>query len=458
MSIKRLKIEYTSNDWTTNFVHQLWIQITGQELYYPVYVIKDSPSSPTDVQKGVTITQTVQNIKDYLDATILAAGLQDYIYTERDTNILYIYYGTAFVDGEGCVIYLSEHDPADEIWSTEFGSCSIAGSFLQATVTTETVGSSGPPVDVPVGTFTPVGLTGNGFKINNDIFLKIPSNTNGTTSKVVIALKNLSTHKTTGNLEGYAIDGSDVTFNLCTMLKSIMPKPLTDFDYSTLLPFAINNNYMMVEIFLRRYYYPTGSNILAYDEVIMNKAFIRSGERTNKSNLTIPINSKLRASEQLPIWAGYPTAEYQLNPDFEIIKLNNLSTLTNKEYRHFSGCENFYIKFLNQWGGYSYWLFTSFKGSNDSKNLGYSNTFGSVSDFGNDEDISNEVTGKIPLKYMGLMKDLIVSPEIYLYTGSNTWERIVQLGNKVPDISGKRVYEVSFKFEKATNFNPSVLW
>ena len=224
------------------------------------------------------------------------------------------------------------------------------------------------------------------------------------------------------------------------------------------MPFDVNSNYIRVELLLRRHYYPASSTILAYDEVILIKNFIRGGERTNKSNLVFPIGSKLRAQTELPVWSGYPTAEYVLNSLYKIQKYNNLSTLTNKEFRHFSGCENFYVKFLNQQGGYSNWLFNNSKGSNDSRSLGFANSMGDVTDFGSLEDISQTVTSKVPAKYLQSIQDLCISPEIYLYTGGNTWERIIAKSNKVPFASGKRVYDVSFIFEKVTNFNPSTLW
>jgi len=457
MSIKRIKIEYTSNDWSINFFHQFWIQLVGSSLFYPPYTVKDTPVSGTDVQKGVTITQTVQNIKDYIDAQITLAGLDALITTERDTNILYVYYGSDLIDGDACMFGPTTYDPSDVLFTGAFA-CVIEGNFHQANMSIETV-STGPPVGTnPVGTFTPIGFSGDGLKINNDIYVEIPSNTNGTTVKATLSMVNTSTLQSTGDIIGYTVAGSNVKFNLSPMVKWLMPKPNASHDYTNLTPFEVNSNYIRVEMLLRRYYYPTNSTLIAYDEVILIKNFIRAGERTNKNNLTIPINSKLRTQLELPVWSGYPTAEYVLNSDYKIEKYNNLSLIANKEFRHFSGCENFYVKFLNQMGGYSNWLFPNSKGSNDSRSLGYANTFGEVTDFGNSEDINSEITTKVPAKYLKLMQDLAVSPEIYIYTGGNTWERIISKSNKVPFASGKRVYDVSFKFDRVTNFNPSTLW
>ena len=458
MAVRRIVLNYTSNDWSSNFLHQFYIAISGQPVLTDVYRVVDIPSLYLDVAKGASVSATVANIKTRIDSVIASSSLTPYIYTEQVATTLYIYFGTDLVDGSACMIFATEYDPNNAIFANAMGSCVTAGSYNQADFSVELISA---PVDVspaPVGTFTPEGLTSDGFKINNDIVVGIPLHPTGVTTKATIEVSNLATSRTSGTLEGFAFGSSSVRFNLSPVAKWLLPTPQASDNYTGLVPFDLANNYAKLRITMRRYYYPANSTVLAYDEAILERTFLRAGERVNDINLTQAPNSVLRASSRLPIWAGYPTAEYSLTADYKIFKNNDLSAVVFKEYRHFKGCDNAYIRFLNQYGGYSYWLFGTYKPTNGATPQGYSQQYNEINDFGAEASNGFDVSSKVQEEYIGLMLDLIVSPEVHLYTGSNTWRRIVCKANSITESNTKRVYDVAVKFEQASTFNPSTLW
>ena len=131
------------------------------------------------------------------------------------------------------------------------------------------------------------------------------------------------------------------------------------------------------------------------------------------------------------------------------------------------GCKGKMVRFLNQFGGYSYWYFHAFKIDNNSKpldevvrlNLGFKDNY-HFSDIGVSLDSNIEFRGVVPLQFNELMKHLIASPEVYyLATESpEQWIRIKQNSNKHTYDSIQKVYEYKFDFSLENVNNPSVSW
>lgn len=457
MAIRKITINYLSNDFTTNFLHQAWIQVVGEPAFIPFWVVKDSPSTSYDVQKGLTLGQTVGNILTKIQEQITASA-PNLVTVERVGNQIIFYAGSDTVDAQACMIYMQEYEPGDVLFSSVHAACAVAGSYLQAEVSSETIAPVTLPSENPVG-ITPVnGISGNCYKINNDIWIEVPNVTDGTTEKVEIVLKNLNNQKTSTVFTLYPTLFTSARLNLSPLVKSLFDKPAHSDNYTELTPFVINTNWADFEIAIKRYFTTPTSSVVQFDAVTLTKTFLRAGERTNNINITQSPSTVLRPVATLPIWAGYPTAEYYLNADFRIEKRNNLNAVVSKDYRSVVGCEGNYVKFLNQNGAYSYWYFEGRKESEGNNNLGYSNDKGILQDFGNETSIESSFYSKVPLNYIPLIKDLFVSPEIYLYLGGNKWERILSDGNKLEINHYKRVYEINFKFKRIHNFNPSVIW
>lgn len=455
---KRLKIAYTSNDWSTNFFHQFYVQVPGFSPTSLLYVVVDTPDSSYEVAKGLSISDTIDNIKVKIDSQIVTAGLVDYVHTEKDGNILYIYHGTDLVDSTLCAFMMGTYDPADVLFTGGAGfPCAIAGEYLQATVTTENLTVT-PPVDIPIGSFSLVNFAGNFYKINNDVVLEVPHHPDGVSYKAEVVLRNLVTGQYTAPLQAYFIAGKSIKFNISALVKWLIGEPSETSDYLTLTPYDILTNYLKANVVVKRYYYTPGSTVLTYDVADVNKVFVRAGERVNKLNLTLSPGQILRPTVKLPVWPGYPTAEYTLAPTGEILKNNNLNTVVNKEYRLVRGCNNAYVKFLNQDGGYSYWLFGSVKTNSDTTPLGSANVLTDVTDFGAKLDIDKELISRVEANYMPLILDLKDSPEVYLYTGAGEFTRVKLKGNTSKETNKNKVYEVTIKLEILTNYNPSLLW
>lgn len=458
MAKNKLKIEFTSNVW--EYIFGIWIQVVGHPVFYCSISVGLDPLFYSHVPVGITTDETAQNIKTFLDSKILESSLQDYITTQVIGATLEITSGTDLIDSKSCCNFLSDYLPEDVLFTNELGvACAIQGSLSNGIVTNETLPVQVDPNTTPIGTFNLINFNGNVFNINNDIIIEVPNNTNGLTNRVKITFKNTDTNKIVNPIVLYPANLQNAKVNISPIIKALFEKPKQNTDYSNLFPFEIqSNNVANIEISIYRYFTPTGSVIEAFDLVVLNKVFIRAGKRSNDFNITTPINTPLRPVFYLPIWKGYPVAEYTLNANFKIVKNINLPSVINKDYIRVMNCENFYFKFLNQNGGYSNWLFQVNEETESNNNLGYSNNYANVNDFGNESNIKNSVKGMIKKEYIALFNDLIISPEIYLYTGGNTWKRVISVGNKSELMNTKKVYEVEFDYEVPTNFNPSTTW
>ena len=451
-----LTLDYTSNDWSTNFYHQFAIGLNGttynMDFYYAVV---NSPTQPFHVQKGASTTATVTNIKARIDAVITALGLTASVTTEQLGTTLKIYVGTQADNTFGCF-----YAPAEANTEQVLFNCFTGNSYHQASISV-TYGSATVP-DAPIGVTPVTGLAANGYLINNDIYIESPSYISplgfDLTTYYAITFKNLSTQEVSRPVEVYPLPGRGIKLNLAPVIKSLFSYPTAESNYTTLTPFDIGTNYLDFEINIKRYHTTDSSNVEVYEEATLSKSFIRGGKRSNESNLTLPLGAILRPTASLPIWAGYPVAEYKLRAGYKIEKICNLNDVALKERLSVKGCDPTYIKFLNQSGGYSYWLFEGLTDKPDGTSLGYANNLGEVRDLGKEYEATSTVYSKVPAKWLPIILDLIISPEVLLYTGSNTWQRIVLDTNKIEENSYKKVYETKLNYKKVTNFNPSLLW
>jgi len=439
------KIEYFSNDWTNGWLHQLTFT-TNTGVSVPVfYAVKASPTQSYDVQLGINLTQTINNIQNYLTLSLSSrpaiTGVWEIV---REGNTLLIKIGN-FVDVTA---------------TGDFGA--LSNWAYQANISTY---YEQPPVELPN---EPIGITpittmsGNGFLINNDIWLGSPSFLDSEnidkTTKFKFYFNNLTNQKQSKEIIVYPYLGSGVKVNLSPVLKSLFEYPKAENNYTELTPFNISNIVNFFEIKIQRFFIPENSNVEIYDENTITKAFIRGGSRSNDSNLTLPIGTTLRPTQYLPIWNGYPVAEYKLATGYNIEKNNNLDSVMFQERMKVYGCSPTYLKFLNQKGGYSYWLFESTTNDEQGQGNEFANQLGEVVDFGKEYSNDIAIYSKVESKYLPLILDLIVSPEVLLYKGSNEWERVILSQNKVSENSFKRAYDVKLKLEKVVNFNSSLLW
>lgn len=190
------------------------------------------------------------------------------------------------------------------------------------------------------------------------------------------------------------------------------------------------------------------------------KMFIRGGRRVTDTwfNQTIAPTDSLRISEKLPVWNGYDYKDYSLNSKYFINEVSK-SKIKNIDYRRNKGCNNIYVTFLNQNGGYSSWLFESHTRKESASSLGTVLINPESLDLGQDLKAELQVFSKMPQEYKSYVLDLIVSPDVSIYnaaTGQN--EKVFLKSNSFDFDNIKKVYNVSVNFEIKYRFNPSRLW
>lgn len=278
-------------------------------------------------------------------------------------------------------------------------------------------------------------LNSNGYLINNEIWFNVKADADILYFKFVFT--NFSNAKITPAFISYADPRDNVFVNIQSIVKALFDVPNGNTNNSTKIQISITAN--------------TGENIT------FTKDFIRGGNRTNDVNQTISPNQSLRLYETLPVWSGFPAYDYFLTPTY-VIEQKNLADVTNIDYRRIKGCNNIYLKFLNQKGGYSYWLFESFSEKEIGNPIGSTvGTNNNLLDLGTISQSELRVYSKIPREYKQYAFDLIVSPDIFAYQNGG-WKKIFLKSNSIERDNIKRVYSVSLNLDLNYRFNPSLLW
>ena len=278
-------------------------------------------------------------------------------------------------------------------------------------------------------------LNGNGYFINNEIWINISADAPVIYFRLI--LTNLSNAKVSTQFVSYADDNNSVSVNLQSVVKSL-------FD----VPNGLVNNSARIQIAITS---DDSTNLT------LTKSFIRGGNRTNDTNQTISPNQSLRLATTLPVWSGYPSSDFFMNADYTITE-KSLAQITDIDYRRIKGNNNIYLKFLNQKGGYSYWLFESYGEKETNTPLGYLvNASNNLLDLGNESKSDLQVYSKIPKEYRNFAKDFIATSDVYAYQNAK-WKKIFLKSNNVEFDNIKKVYTVNFNIDLNYRFNPSLLW
>lgn len=278
-------------------------------------------------------------------------------------------------------------------------------------------------------------LNSNGYLINNEIWFNVKADAQILYFKFVFT--NLSNSKITTAFINYVDQNNNVFVNIQPIVKALFDVPNGGTNNSTKIQISITAN--------------TGENLT------LIKDFVRGGNRTNDTNQTISPNQSLRLYQTLPVWSGFPAYDYFLSPSYGISQ-QNLADVTNIDYRRIKGCNNIYLKFLNQKGGYSYWLFESFTekeaGTPIGSTVGANNN---LLDLGTLSNSDLKVYSKIPKEYKQYAFDLIVSLDLFAYQ-NGAWKKIFLKANSIERDNIKRVYSVSLNLDLNYRFNPTLLW
>lgn len=401
---------------------------------------------------GDDIEQTIINYKNKMYQTIVNKDLTNILLVTYDSTSITIDYpadnswvgygDSGTYDNQYLVAYFPDRF-VKSYYSQAVNEVVSVSTIEYVTETPET------PIELGV-----IGLENDNYYIDNDIYLKVSASNTGVSNYLDVSVTDLQNQQSV-NSRMYYFNNNTLTFDLSIMIKALMRKPQANFNYSELTPYAINTNYGRYKVQLTRYRTPENSNVVSADaDIELNRTFIRGGVIDQAHNITAIENVPLRNCERLPVWQGYPTAEYRL-VNGEILQYNDLTNVL-KEFRPQPDCNAYYFKFKNKKGGYSYWMFNKSKFDTIANNVGYSDVYGEITDFGSNISRTNEVSGKIPYAFKGLAYDLLTSSETYLYEGDSKWTRVIQKSNKITDNTNKRVFDVTFKFDKIINYNPTI--
>lgn len=279
-------------------------------------------------------------------------------------------------------------------------------------------------------------LNNNGYLINNEIRFKVTADE--PVLYFTIWFINLATGKITTGFVSYTDINNTININIQPIIKSLFLVPDGGTNNSTKIRISITAS-------------GSGTNIQFI------KSFIRGGKRVNDINQTGITSESLRVSEMLPVWSGFPCYDYMLDYDY-VIQQQNLSIVENIDYRRIKGCNNIYLKFLNQNGGYSFWLFESYSEKESNTPLGsFIGENNNLVDLGSESKSGLQIYSKIPKEYKQYAFDLIVSPDIYVYQNAN-WKKVFLKSNSVEKDNIKKVYTVNINIDLNYRFNPSLLW
>jgi hypothetical protein len=278
-------------------------------------------------------------------------------------------------------------------------------------------------------------LNSNGYLINNEIWFNVKADADVLFFKFIFT--NLSNAKITTAFTSYADPNNNVFVNIQSVAKALFDVPNGSTNNSTKIQISITAD--------------TGENITFI------KDFVRGGNRTNDVNQTISPNQSLRLYQTLPVWSGFPAYDYFLAPNY-VIAEQTLAEAIDIDYRRIKGCNNIYLKFLNQKGGYSYWLFESYTEKEAGNPIG--GTVGAnnnLLDLGTLSNSDLKVYSKIPRDYKQYAFDLIVSPDVFAYQNGG-WKKVFLKSNSIERDGIKRVYSVSLNLDLNYRFNPTLLW
>lgn len=300
------------------------------------------------------------------------------------------------------------------------------------------------------------GLNGNGYLINNSIILNIleTGNTSGHFGFKIEIYKGSSLVQT---IVTSAIN-KRLRLDISSQIKSLFSLP-SQYDSNS------NAGLFRIHIFSG---FITPLGFVYYDfsgSYNVTKSFIRGGIRGNGRNLTLPVGAVLNPDRNVytPYFPGYPNEVSSIindNGNLWIVKQNINPLAPNVIKRREKGCNSTYVKFMNSLGGYSFWLFEGNTYEEKNTNSGIINNL-SIIDLGNEVQEELELYSKVPRNFISIMKDLIISPEIYIYSlteQGETWSRYYSGSNTIEINPVKTSQEVKIKLKPFTNYNPQVIW
>ena len=248
------------------------------------------------------------------------------------------------------------------------------------------------------------GLENNYYLAGNDIWLHLYS-ISSPALKLELTCTNLTTSETLKKLTLYPSPDNEFRFNISEPVRALFPEP----------NHIVNNNLQQISFAFKVSYVDTNITASEFSEV---KYFVRGFRKKQGTK-----DWFLQPSEELVIkpwsqWIGVTFPGYAQRLQSSLItsyvpgqiKVNRLNDCSYK-----------IIKFLNSLGGYQFYVFENWKIKPKAKSKGYvqrvqhrlrENNFKSL---GSEISEVIEFQAKTPYEMQGIINDLVMSSEVYLY-------------------------------------------
>lgn len=179
------------------------------------------------------------------------------------------------------------------------------------------------------------------------------------------------------------------------------------------------------------------------------KYFVLGGKKSYSNNVTAPVDLSLTNFA----WQGYPRWKSILSNGIVNLEANDFDVITPRV-----NCNNLFVAFRNNLGGFSFYLFEDYNIIDENSNKGYYLTQNDIKIPGVDAGLSVTVRSKVHRNFYETISHLSDSFEIYIYNenvfdSDDNWIRVNGRNNNF-DFNPKNVAtDVEMRFDVVTNFN-----
>lgn len=319
------------------------------------------------------------------------------------------------------------------------------------------------------------GLANDWLLINNPIYMRIYDMAENTSMVQMVLTTTIGGVESSRIFKYFPFD-NEIIFDLAPLIKSMYNKPSDNNNYSTQTNI---NTIQKFTIVFNGYVWNTSTNSYDITTTTYTKRFVRGGKFNYENNVQANIGN-LQPSAVLPIWEGYPSAYYQLtnHPDGRINKIP-IDTESDTFYFYTEEIKKLqiksengaYIKFLNQNGGYSYWLFEVNETKLKTKNSDYYirpypnsssqwqtrfDNSTQIVDLGNKTEKEISVSSVVHQEFIEIIEHLMYSHDVAIWI-NNKWIKLLTSSNSMTYDNNKQVYDVSFSFDMYTSNTNTLL-
>ncbi len=307
------------------------------------------------------------------------------------------------------------------------------------------------------------GINQNRYLINNPIWVDIT----GAGSKVLLSITSLQAEEQNFPIFTFYTFNGRAEVDLSEIIKGLMPEPNhpTNPISGSIITGNVTTQNLTFQSFIP--FIPGDPNPGSQTFV---KTFIRGGNASMQTNLTLPAGSVLKESPKIPVWQGYPSAKYTLNGNNQVV-FSNILTNAEIDRRKVVSCEPVFLRFLNTRGGYSFWMFEEWEMTEKSKETERINRRGNPLDLGMEMGWELSLNTRVEREYNATLAALMKSPEVHLYRAESIlnsrgnpyevkwgWTRIYNTGNSMKWNAYEEMNEYDFKFDLLFKEKPTLIW